>query len=68
MGFLLCRIIGSVDLGIELGGSKTLLISYDWQIYIIAFFAANAASLLASYLPAHAASLMTPMDIIRAEQ
>ena len=68
LGFALCVIIGSIDLGIELGGSHTLSLSYDPQIYLIAFLAANIAALLASYLPARAASLLTPMDIIRAEQ
>lgn len=68
LGYLLCRLIGSVDLGIEIGGSKSLLISYAWDIYATAFLAANLASLLASYLPARAASRMTPMDIIRSDQ
>jgi lipoprotein-releasing system permease protein len=67
LGFLVCRLIGSVDLGIELGGSHFLLISYDWEIYAAAFLAANIASLVASYFPALAASQMTPMEIIRSE-
>lgn len=67
MGYLLCLGIGSIDLGIEIGGSKNLMLSYDWQIYATAFVAANFASLVASYLPARAASRMTPMDIIRAD-
>lgn len=68
LGFSLSLIIGSIDLGIEFGGSKTLLIDYSLKTYIIAFLAANFASLLASYLPARAASRLTPMDIIRADQ
>lgn len=67
LGYIICRIIGSIDLGIEIGGSKSLLLSYNWDIYATAFVAANAASILASYLPALAASKMTPMDIIRSE-
>jgi lipoprotein-releasing system permease protein len=67
-GFFLCLLIGSIDLGIELGGSNNLQISYSPQIYITAFIAANLAALLASYLPVRAASRLTPMDILRAEQ
>lgn len=67
LGFFLCLAIGSIDLGIEIGGSNNLMLSYDWQIYAIAFLAANVASLLATYLPALAASRMTPMDIMRSE-
>ncbi len=67
LGYLLCVLIGSIDLGIEIGGSHSLLISYDPSIYSTAFVAANAAALLASYLPALAASRLTPMDIIRSE-
>jgi lipoprotein-releasing system permease protein len=68
LGYLLCLGIESVDLGIEIGGSRNLFMSYDLSIYLTAFVAANLASFLASYLPAHAASRMTPMDIIRADQ
>lgn len=68
LGYLLCRWAGSIDFGIEIGGSRNLTISYDWTIYAVAFVTANAASLVASYFPARAASRMTPMDIIRSEQ
>lgn len=68
LGYILCRIIGSIDLGIELGGSKTLLLDYSFRTYLIAFLSANLASILASYFPARAASLLTPIDIIRTEQ
>jgi lipoprotein-releasing system permease protein len=67
LGFLACLLISSVDIGIEIGGSNSLLVSYHWSIYVTAFVSANFASLLASYLPARAASRMTPMDIIRAD-
>lgn len=67
LGYLLCLWVGSIDFGFEIGGSNNLLISYRWDIYVTAFITANLASLVASYLPAHAASRMTPMDIIRSE-
>jgi lipoprotein-releasing system permease protein len=68
LGYLLCRWFGSIDFGFEIGGSHNLLISYDPGIYLTAFVTSNVAALIASYLPAHAASRMTPMDIIRTEQ
>lgn len=68
LGFLLCVWVGSIDFGFEIGGSNHLLISYDLHIYVTAFVTANIAAMIASYLPAHAASRLTPMDIIRSEQ
>lgn len=67
LGYLLCRWAGSIDLGIELGGSRNLRISYDLMIYETAFLAANVAAIIASYLPAREAARMTPMEIIRSE-
>jgi lipoprotein-releasing system permease protein len=67
LGYGLCRLFGSLDLGIEIGGSNHLLISYDASIYLVAFSAALASSLLAAYLPARSASRLSPMDIIRSE-
>lgn len=66
-GYLICKWVESIDLGIEIGKSKGLLVSYDLSIYLTGFIAANIAALLASLLPAREASLMTPMDIIRSE-
>lgn len=67
LGFLLCVAVESVELSIEIGGSHHLWISYAWHIYVTGFVAAICSSLLASYIPARAASNMTPMDIIRSE-
>ncbi len=67
LGYGLCRLFGSLDLGIEIGGSNHLMMSYDLSIYVIAFAAALASALLAAYIPARAASRLTPMDIIRSE-
>jgi len=67
LGFILCFVIGRIDLGIELGGTNNLLIDYSISTYVVAFFAANVAAMVASYFPAHAASRLTPMDIMRAE-
>lgn len=70
-GYLLCIYVGNVELDIDTGGRgmdmKSLMISYEASIYIIAFSSAFFTSLLASFLPARKASLMTPIDIIRSE-
>lgn len=67
LGYLMCVWVGSLDFGFEIGGSNHLPISYDASIYVTAFGAALAASVVASFLPARSASRMTPMDIIRSE-
>lgn len=67
LGYLLSRWFGSIDFDFELGGSNNLWISYHWSIYVTAFVSANVASIIASYIPAHFASRLTPMDIIRSE-
>jgi lipoprotein-releasing system permease protein len=67
LGFLMCLWIGSIDFGFEIGGQNHLWVSYDPSIYLTAFVTANIAAWIASYLPAWAASRMTPMDIMRSE-
>lgn len=67
LGFLVSLYIGSIKLNIEIGGSNHLFVSYDWDIYVVAFVAALISSLIASLIPAHSASRMAPMDIIRSE-
>ncbi len=65
MGALVTYLVGSIDTGMELGGSKYLFVSYDSSIYLSGFVAALIASFIASVLPAYMASQMTPIDIIR---
>ncbi|MCB0384126.1 MAG: FtsX-like permease family protein, partial [Bdellovibrionales bacterium] len=66
IGFGACLIIGSIDLGFEIGKGSNLLISYDWDIYATAFVAAQVAAAIASIIPARHAAKLTPLDIIRA--
>lgn len=67
MGFFMCVYIGSIPLSIKIGTGNHLVISYDPSIYVTAFLAAIFSSILASWIPARAASKMTPIDIIRSE-
>lgn len=48
-------------------GVDHLLMSYAPSIYIVGFLLALVSALVASILPARAASKMTPIDIIRSE-
>lgn len=54
----------SADRG--LGGS-TMLVSFDYMIYVKAIALALSSSALASYFPARAAGKLEPIDIIRGE-
>tara|TARA_B110001454_G_C12723270_1_gene436138 strand:- start:12281 stop:13525 length:1245 start_codon:yes stop_codon:yes gene_type:complete len=67
LGFLLCLVIANINLNIELGGSHHLLVDFSLQTYVVGFLAANVAALFASYFPAHLASKLSPMDIIRSD-
>jgi lipoprotein-releasing system permease protein len=64
LGFALCRYIGSIEVTFT-GVGTNLLMSYSPSIYLVGFLLAFISALLASYLPAHAASKLTPIDIIR---
>jgi len=66
LGFGLCQYIGSIKISFT-GVGSTLLMSYSPSIYFVGFLLAFISALLASYLPAHAASKMMPIDIIRSE-
>jgi lipoprotein-releasing system permease protein len=65
LGASVTYLVSLIDIGVELGGSNTLLVSYDSSIYVSGFVAALFASFVASVLPAYLASQMTPIDIIR---
>lgn len=72
IGYLLCLYIANIELNIKGGPGggmhmKSLMMSYEISIYLVAFGASFLSSLLASFLPARKASLMTPIDIIRSE-
>lgn len=65
LGFLLCLYMTTVDF--HLVGSKGLIVSFAPSIYVSGFFMALLSTIIASLLPARAASRMTPIDIIRSE-
>jgi len=67
VGHLLCRIIGSIQVesGRMLSSSGTMLISYDWLIYVKAYVIALLSSTVSSIIPAREAGRLEPMDIIR---
>ncbi len=68
VGHVANLLLSSVDLGTNaLPFGNKLIVSFAPSIYVIGFIVAVAASLLASLLPARAASRMTPLQIIRSE-
>lgn len=64
-GFLLKQYIETIEF--EAMNIDHLILSYAPSIYIGGFLLAFVSSLLASILPARAASRLTPIDIIRSE-
>jgi len=67
VGFGLNLYIETIELNIHIGSGNNLIISFAPSIYIIGFTMAFLSAILASLLPAMAASKMTPIDIIRSE-
>ena len=67
IGFGLNLYIETIELNIHIGSGNHLIISFAPSIYIMGFSMAFCSAILASLLPALAASKMTPIDIIRSE-
>lgn len=65
LGFLLGYYLANLEF--KFMGQRGFIMSYDPMIYISGFFMAVLSSLVASILPARAASRLTPIDIIRME-
>lgn len=65
-GFLICNYLETISFGGgPLGGAGYLRISYDPIIYVMASVLSVLCSSIASFLPARAAGLMQPIEIIR---
>jgi lipoprotein-releasing system permease protein len=63
-GYGICLYLESLKTSFRPTG---FVISYDPSIYAVGFLLAIGSCLFASYLPARAASRLTPIDIIRSE-
>ncbi len=67
-GNLVCHYMGTLHIGVPGSAEyRNMMVSYDWQIYFKAFMLSVSASILAGWIPAHAAGKMNPIDIIRTE-
>lgn len=66
LGYFACLYIQTIPFNSTGSQTNMMHISFQPQIYINAFFLAMLASIVASVLPARAASKLTPIDIIRA--
>lgn len=67
IGYGLNLYIETIELSIHIGSGNHLIISFNPSIYLIGFSMAFLSAILASLLPAMAASKLTPIDIIRSE-
>lgn len=66
LGLLINLYVATIDLGFRIGKGTTLLVSNQPSIYATAMVAAIISAIVASLLPARAASRLTPLAIIRA--
>lgn len=68
LGFAISYILSTIEVSSNRGlGGNTMMISYDFWIYIKAFLLALFSSTFAGFFPANAAGKMEPIDIIRGE-
>ena len=67
LGYVMCLGVGQIRVASGRVGSSTgtMIISYDWAIYVKAFVMAILSSVVSSILPARQAGALDPMDIIR---
>lgn len=67
LGYLLCRIVGMIEIAPGRMGSNSthMIIAYNGLIYVKAFVIAMLSSVFSSIFPARQAGKMEPMDIIR---
>lgn len=66
-GHLINMYLSTIELGVHMGNRSTLMISYAPGIYLQGFLLAFVSAVLASFLPARAASKLTPLEIIRSD-
>lgn len=67
VGYFLNVYIETIELDMAIGTGNHLIISFNPSIYITGFLMAFLSAIIASILPAHAASKLTPIDIIRSD-
>lgn len=68
LGLAVSYILSTIEVSSNRGlGGNTMMISYDFWIYIKAFMLALLSSTFAGFFPANTAGKMEPIDIIRGE-
>lgn len=67
LGAIICWLMGKIDIAPGRIGTSTgkMIISFNYLIYVKAFFITISATLFSSILPARSAGKLDPMDIIR---
>jgi lipoprotein-releasing system permease protein len=68
LGFVGCQFIATIKVAPgRMGSGETMIVSYDYMIYVKAFLLAFLSSAFSSYLPSYAAGKLAPIEIIRSE-
>jgi lipoprotein-releasing system permease protein len=67
IGYFVCLYLSTieVDSGRMTGSGSTMLVAFDFVIYLKAFFLAFFSCLISAYLPSSAAGKLEPMEIFR---
>ncbi len=67
LGYLLCLLIGNIEVeaGRATSSSNRMIVSYDYLIYVKAWFIALFSSVASALWPSRQAAKLEPMDIIR---
>ena len=68
IGYLGCKFIATIKVAPgRMGSGDTMIISFQYMIYVKAFLLAFFSSLFSSYLPSNAAGKLAPIEIIRSD-
>ncbi len=67
-GYMASYMVSQIEVSADRGlGGSHMMVSFDYLIYVKAFFLALFSSSFASYFPARSAGGLEPIDIIRSE-
>jgi lipoprotein-releasing system permease protein len=68
VGYIASYFMSTIEVSANRGlGGNHMMVSFDYLIYVKAFFLALASSAFASFFPARSAGSLEPIDIIRGE-
>lgn len=70
LGYLICLKMSTITFSSPMIKTKatTMMIAFDYSIYVMGFFMALVSTTFASFLPAVKAGKMSPIDILRGQE